>query len=166
MQAKPNSEKLDMEHMSIESWLAIAKAPEMVGKLAKPGLPSALPRPPRHHKKLARCMVGLEDLLSDHWFSAWGWKTCQMQITGKKSLMDGRLHFCITKFIIESWWTLASAGSFGHECQWNAPAPEGEIGITWTGMCNCWCTTCYSLLFVLVSVLKGFLIGGDLLPKS
>jgi hypothetical protein len=33
-------------------------------------------------------------------------------------------------------------------------------------MCNCWCTTCYSLLFVLVSVLKGFLIGGDLLPKS
>ncbi|CAM6036430.1 unnamed protein product [Sphagnum compactum] len=60
LQAKPNSEKLDMEHMSIESWLAIAKAPEMVGKLAKPGLPSALPRPPRHHKKLARCMEVLD----------------------------------------------------------------------------------------------------------
>jgi hypothetical protein len=60
VQAKPNSEKLDMEHMSIESWLAIAKAPEMVGKLAKPGLPSALPRPPRHHKKLARCMEVLD----------------------------------------------------------------------------------------------------------
>ncbi|KAG0570699.1 hypothetical protein KC19_6G181500 [Ceratodon purpureus] len=57
IQASSDSQNRDLNDLTVQEFLQTAKgmAPDDGKDLSKPGLPSALPRPPRHHKKLTRC---------------------------------------------------------------------------------------------------------------
>uniref|UniRef100_A0A7I4DT40 Uncharacterized protein n=1 Tax=Physcomitrium patens TaxID=3218 RepID=A0A7I4DT40_PHYPA len=57
IQASSEFQNLDLKKMTVEEFLQTAKAitSQDIRDLSKPGLSSALPRLPRHHKKLTRC---------------------------------------------------------------------------------------------------------------
>lgn len=65
-QASSEFQNLDLKKMTVEEFLQTAKAitSQDIRDLSKPGLSSALPRLPRHHKKLTRCSVRSHSIAS------------------------------------------------------------------------------------------------------